>query len=677
MAFQVLYKIPFRSFNGTDFVVNIYKDAVLPAGYPLTLEGAADTFITEEMQDDDMFMPIRRQTGTLRILDRGKALKADGVTEVDFDWRELTPANDLDTPITLTSGTNNIIHWQGFIQSQTYGHVLYGNPQVLEFPVQCCLSVLQARQVSTSETLLRNFAYLVKYAIDNIPEFYGSGEHVITNLIIQGDTDAKQWLMKQVDWQNFISTDDDGDKPRYDIYGVLEDLCRFWGWTARTKGRTLYLMCADDAAEQTFVSLTYSGLAFLANGTDAGSHDAWSTVELSGNIFANIDNEDRIVRGYNKATVSADCNEADNIMQFAPKVVRDILDAAGSYTWTGEGMVGYFSTPIVRQFATNVLDGITGLSGGFCRRQIYTADDSTEPDMCDMIVLNSSGGSRAQVQLERKRSAMFAPGTLKISGTVYNGAKLEDDLTESWLKLWTMDMRIGIGETRQTAKWFYFNYSLADGVEIGWSDTAQTFKVYVVNGTIKGLVAIHAQLYAKYISAIPIDAGMYGHLFIDIEGNQGTDFELANLEIGYSRDRVVVQQGAPQTRSLTVARVSHHDYVSVSSGKVENNWNADCIFASDNNMNYGYGLIMNPTDKNYMQTAGYGASDEHPEQHLANRVTAFWQTARRETKVELLRNVAGLVTPKHKVTIDGTQFYPFSISNNWRDDIVIISLIQI
>ena len=313
---------------------------------------------------------------------------------------------------------------------------------------------------------------------------------------------------------------------------------------------------------------------------------------------------------------------------------------------------------LVKSFDTdeNVLDGITGLSGGFCRRQIYTADDSTEPDMCDMIVLNSSGGSRAQVQLERKRSAMFAPGTLKISGTVYNGAKLEDDLTESWLKLWTMDMRIGIGETRQTAKWFYFNYSLADGVEIGWSNTAQTFKVYVVNGTIKGLVAIHAQLYAKYISAIPIDAGMYGHLFIDIEGNQGTDFELANLEIGYSRDRVVVQQGAPQTRSLTVARVSHHDYVSVSSGKVENNWNADCIFASDNNMNYGYGLIMNPTDKNYMQTAGYGASDEHPEQHLANRVTAFWQTARRETKVELLRNVAGLVTPKHKVTIDGKSY---------------------
>ena len=55
MAFQVFYKILFKSLrSGTVYTVNIYKDGTLPSGYPLTLKGAAQPFVTEEDNDEDM-----------------------------------------------------------------------------------------------------------------------------------------------------------------------------------------------------------------------------------------------------------------------------------------------------------------------------------------------------------------------------------------------------------------------------------------------------------------------------------------------------------------------------------------------------------------------------------------------------------------------------------------------
>ena len=72
MAFQIFWKIKFKSLRaGTDYCVNIYKDGTLPSGYPLTLKGGAQPFTTQEDDSDDMFTPIRTQTGYLRIVDDG------------------------------------------------------------------------------------------------------------------------------------------------------------------------------------------------------------------------------------------------------------------------------------------------------------------------------------------------------------------------------------------------------------------------------------------------------------------------------------------------------------------------------------------------------------------------------------------------------------------------------
>ena len=107
MAFQVFYKILFKSLrSGTVYTVNIYKDGTLPSGYPLTLKGAAQPFVTEEDNDEDMFMPIRTQSGYLNIVDDGYAEDANGNT-VSFNWKELVPTIDTDRPVTLTHSSGD------------------------------------------------------------------------------------------------------------------------------------------------------------------------------------------------------------------------------------------------------------------------------------------------------------------------------------------------------------------------------------------------------------------------------------------------------------------------------------------------------------------------------------------------------------------------------------------
>ena len=234
MAYAIHWKIKFRVMNSNQLLtVNIWKDGTLPSGYPLTLTGAQAPFSTQEDDNEDLFQPIRTQSGYLRIVDDGTALNSSNAS-VSFNWKDLLPSTDTDRPVTLTDANGNIL-WQGFMQAQNFSGSLYGGTQVREFPVQCCLTVTQGKDINYSQTQIQNFAYLLKQIVDSIPNGFRPA-----NFIIQGGTDARMWLMKKIDWQNFVSEDADGNPTAvYKCYQCLEDMCGFWGWTARTQGDTM------------------------------------------------------------------------------------------------------------------------------------------------------------------------------------------------------------------------------------------------------------------------------------------------------------------------------------------------------------------------------------------------------------------------------------------------------
>ena len=161
--------------------------------------------------------------------------------------------------------------------------------------------------------------------------------------------------------------------------------------------------------------------------------------------------------------------------------------------------------------------------------------------------------------------------------------------------------------------------------------------------------------------------------------HEETSFEIGDFVVDFTRDKTFFPTSTTDVRSRTMVekRINSLDYKAVNTNGCGNEWNADMIYASDNNMEYGYGLIINPADGSFVETVGYGNQQEHPEQHLANRVAAFWQSSKRQVVTELRTEAIPDVTPRHRLTLETAwKFDPIAISHDWRDDVTTLTLLQ-
>lgn len=687
MAYYIHYKIPFVTLRtGEVLTVNIWKAA---SSQPtiVYLNGGTEPFTTDEDDDEDMFAPIRTQSGYIRIVDDG--LDANGNA---FDWTSLIPETDVSNAVTLTNVSDTVL-WQGFMQAQDFGSTLYGNPQQREFPVQCVMSVMQGLMPS-AQIQTKNFAYLLNSAIATMEDV--SGVTPITNVVVQGGSYAKQWLLKKVDWQTFMTTgselEEDDLSANYSYYQMLEDMCKFWGWSARVYRQKLYLMRADDNANNGLLTLTRTQLNTMAGGSSAGSTTgSMSSYALPEN-YASTQNEISLMRGFSRATVKADVGDDGEVMSFAPPSIEKWMESLG-YNWIGKDgstSVGYFETPVWTGTLPAVSTLISGtgtyLKGGFSRRQIYTSDDTEDATITDMIVSLQAGVSGvAQVQLQSLKRRSFGEGSLKITADVYDGAERLHPAGRYFL--W---MRLGIGATRGTAQWWYCNpVDLAD-IESGWSSTQQQFAADVLGGRVNNSVIVNpnSALYDPVaFPLIPLREGLEGFLFVDIIGITTTDgytaidsFELGDFKVEYQRTQITIPTtvgSSTRARQLTERRSSTREYTGTSGVNARGDWNVDCIFASDKNMKYGFGLLLN-ADGTFMETAVYSTGSLNPEQQLVNRVTAYWATTKRKAYVEILSQyVDSYTSPDYKLTLGGKTYYPVSVCHNWRDDVTRITMLEL
>lgn len=695
MAFQIFWKIKFKSLRaGTDYTVNIYKDGTLPTGYPLTLKGGAQPFTTEEDDSEDMFTPIRTQSGYLRIVDDGWAVNANG-ENVRWNWKELLPSTDTDRPVTLTHqvGSSPTVDWQGFMQAQDFGSVLYGNPQEREFPIQCVLTVTQGTDINYQQTAIQNFAYLLKQIIDSIPNFIG-GNSVFSDILVQGGSDAKTWLQKRIDWQNFVSEDSDGVlTARFTMYECLQDFCQFWGLTARTSGSKLYLMCADDSAMTNFLQLSYTQLERLATNYDGGTtSDTFYSVTLSGDIFANTNQEDYLQRGHNKAMVTANTNRGDDdiIDVFDAKCIKDMQDLG--YNRPGSHGITY----------TNDLLSVQRNFWNLTCREGYASLNigDTGDEELNVIRIKKTGGTSVTpyVSMETTYEHNFSAGFLMLFGTTYRySEKYLDPFQGFSIGRSFMFARIGIGTDRSHAKWWngytkqwessVVHTRIGIGNEMNKIDKRDEYPFWYFDPTEGN----PNNWWATNILTID---GMTGKLFIDLLGTDNErvgeidgerSFELCDFKVTFQRNAGVTKQGSgyDQFKIESIDRPSEFEYKASNQNSVRSEWNADCIYATENACLFCFGEIFN-ADGSLIETVPYGSNNERPEQHLADRVVNYWQTSKRRLEAELRSNVSignnivvGDINPQFKLTLDSTTGYPIAISHDWRDDVTKLVILEL
>ena len=675
------YTISFKSLRaGTVYTLNIGS-----GNNDVALKGAAQPFVTQEDDDEDMFTPIRTQSGYLRIVDDGSV--------AGFNWKDLVPLTAFGKPVALMDGSTVV--WQGYIQTQTFSGELYGGTQEREYPVICPLSVLEAKEPSVVERDTKSFAYLL-WTILSAAQTTGIVE--FDNIYFQGGADARTWLQTKIDWKNFHNTDSDGVvSAKYSMYRILEDVCTFWGWTCRTQGKDVYFTCADDSTEKDYLQVTLAQLQNLAGSTGTIiSRSNIPTVVLEGDIFASRDNEDYIINGPSRAVVTADVNKQKTVMQFAPKAYENQMDAGG-YTWVqGEDdLTGFFTTPIVRALPTSGLTteelvARSSVDGsGFCRRQIFESTESTDAEKIDAIVLHdkciriTSNPPRwsldNQIEIDTVYPMDYTGGSFRFTGSLFVGCKRYTDGNE-------LHMRFGIGSDRNHAKWWYMD-PIPNGGDIscGWNGTVNRFIARLEGGNIISTAAYHINAAGILTnvdfksSTIPApDSGGYGRLFIDIIGCGVENFTIGDFSVEFSREKTKIPTNvhAVRPRVMKEIRDTSHDYTAVNWNQSKDEWSADCIFASDNNLEYGYGLLLNTTG-GYVATVPYGNDNEHPEQHLADRVSKYWANSKRKLMTDLRYNLIPAIRPSNLVSMNSATFYPASISHDWRDDKVTIGLMEL
>lgn len=657
------YTMSFKSLRaGTVYTVNIYGSSGSAALIP-----AAEPFTTEEDNSEEVFSPIRTQSGYIRIVDDGT-----------INWLDLMPFTDVARPVTLTAG--NTVLWQGFMQSQNFSGTLYGNPQEREFAVQCPLASAGTQDIMLQTALvtgLKNFAYYLKLIIDYIASV-GAGQVYYENVYVQGGEYGRRSLLLNVDPQAFQTLDLDKNEVnvKYSKYNVLEDICSYWGFSARTYRRDLYLMMPN-AADSSFYRLTCSGnsndLEAMAAGTLAGTLDSVNAVTI-GNVFASINNDITVQRGYSKATVKCDAGTSQTeALSCFPEYIENLIDAApdpqpameesGDNKVRFDGHLDSF-TSIDLVGNPNVIN--TGGSG-FRRGWIYQGALDTNNAKSDIIYMAGSLASdNPKIILTTNYEHDYHGMLFSFSGVAYSkGARLETSTIGDWGQE-VMIVSLGIG-TDNAAKWY--NGS-------SWGTTEQKFAVSIGNkGNDMYVVTeneFQRQEYNKYIT-VPRNVPYIGKLFLKLYGRldilENPSFFLTDFHLNMEYVSAIKDLPAKH-------KSSEIEVTAKNSNIVQDPWNADCIFCPYGKVKFGYGILSNPVDDSY----GHNLQP----QKLADRVASssqpvgYWSTSKLMYMTELLANdsVVANLSPKDEATIGGTPCWPVSIGRNWRDDVANITFIQ-
>lgn len=661
---MIHWQVKFRSLRAnTLYTVSIYDDRY--QGDPVQLTGAADPFVTEEDNDLDFFKPVRTQTGYLNIVDTGY----DNAGNV-FDWQELMPADSQDRPVVLTDSNNNTL-WQGYIEPQTFTAKLYENVQQRQFPVMCCLASLEGKQIPSTNQGIVTFARI----LDMIITWMG-GDWDYVNF--QG-TYPMYWLQRKIDWSNFLNEESDGTyTSKYDALTLLEEICKFWGWTCRTHGKDIWLLCPDDDLDPDYVGIEPTDLYdYLDAGTVPSQYQEgeWATRNLDTDVYASDDNNIEYVPGIRKATIRANINKRDVvtslpedqiIKQWRNNQVTTVTVDTDKYNFylkrdTGPEEYNFEDMHIdIDQYSTSTYSGYAwfqisdSYEGNIAYKHNYNWKLSLQvtgslvgtPHESDYIVL-----------IESIFPHSYSNGVLAISGNVQRGGTL------------TCRLRVGgqwwNGSTWQSSK-TTFTMAVGDETNPTSGDGGKIIDTRALNGPYN--------MYEGY--GAPISGSLGGKVRFEIVGFDATVQEdpdvvnISSLKIEFVR--MLSYSDLDDERSENI-------YTDVSNKKFSDETSIDTIFASDQNNAFGLGIVMNYDGvytKNVSYDYGDGAETMHPEQHLLNRIINRGKYLRRVERVQVRSNLMS-ITPYTKCTTAQMTGYPMSISHRWRDDITEAYIMQL
>ena len=656
------YTQNFKSLTGTTYTVTI-DGVTLQTTPPL----ASEPFVTKEDDNNDFFMPVRTQSGNLRLQS----------TDLNT-WRSLIPSGALAEPVTLTQG--NDVLWQGYVQTGTFGMQYPAIYEVIELPLICPLGVLECFQVDVNgPSDMVTVGQLLNYIFVKLT---GHTFNIYFSVGPSTYTTVPEWLQYKLVWRNFINkgTPNTG---RFSCLGLLQELCKFFGWSCRTMGTGIYFTSATDAIQSDhFIKYSVAGLLTPASGYTT---EANQSLTLTDAAFANDDQQEKFLPGFKKVTVNPELNafnalvklpDTDIIKKYmyeTPVLSERFQSSLSPYKcWIlKHGSIDYEDEDVSVTSYTEQDYG-HGINWCYGKLLIYDSNvDENKPRFGWTAIYELHRNPVNYVRqnntpifsIESKDTYSLGSGTLYVKG----GA---DYIKQKFLgtePTAVCIMRIGI-----PGDYKYWNGS-------AWVGTYSTFRIkWTMNGIPNTRSSINEPEYEG--TGMPVSNIMFGYIYfavLDVEFVVGIEavtgyIPIMNFEIGFAR---VGEDDTINDKSYEATGGVFPDETTI-----------DTIFTTDKSKvvsggktihcELGYGMLFGANGVVDTITFGDG-TQKKPEQHYADVIAAFMSTSRRVLTLNLKTSTIGaMVGPRHTVTHDGHTFIPIAVDHSWRDDITTLTLVQ-
>jgi hypothetical protein len=204
----------FKSLLGQDMTVDIY-DSNYSGSTPVHIIGGAAPFVTREYDDEDMYTPIRTQSGYLRMIVENASIV-----------NEIQPARTTDRPVVLRNG-NNIL-WVGFLKPEQYNQPWIRTPYEIELPLMSIMAAMQGVKFTQSEGYVSFFS-LVRTINTYVPvDIYIYAPEI---------TPVQDVYVQNNNFREFLTVAERSERGTTDIYeceslyDAIEAFCQYFGFS--------------------------------------------------------------------------------------------------------------------------------------------------------------------------------------------------------------------------------------------------------------------------------------------------------------------------------------------------------------------------------------------------------------------------------------------------------------
>lgn len=287
-----MIKIAWKSFTDYDLVLEIDDGSETVAN----ITPSAKPFVTQGDDSNDMFQPIRAQSGNI------------GIVATLAEFEQLVGNYPLQRPVTLKSlknGTFPVVQWRGYIQSAAYSQDWIGGNMEISVPVVSRIGVWEHVSLPpASVDLFMSFADIIKHAGNAVGGFEG---YVFPTFINSETTLGYKVLMR-----NFATRDNSVTSENVYETATYEELitaiCKLFGLVCIEYQKNLCFIAPDYSGN--YIQYSETNLDQIDNGESATSPQTLTGTVVNSTVNR-ADNSISYLQGKRRVKVTGKVNPFD------------------------------------------------------------------------------------------------------------------------------------------------------------------------------------------------------------------------------------------------------------------------------------------------------------------------------------------------------------------------------